>query len=525
MLWGKESAGDDTMYTDPFAHIQNDYIDDVEYWKMQLNHLKSPETSERSQKSNKLSDQLLEHGHAEFRKHNWIDALNLYSRALCYAERGTLYEGLAYGNRAICFFQLGMFQKAIVDFDFAAKMKCPEQFMADVHESRSECQKLLKKNHKSKSQVPKLKLAVDKKFPCMANVLEIQRNKEFGRCMVAKRDIDVGQTVIVTENFASAVTSDGQAYCFTCQKTETNLIPCNECADVMFCNDDCYNWSNLHKMECQTCYHQIDNVDLKFVIQTVIVAIELFPTIESLMQFVDNVVTDEGFDKIPKTSNDQMSKYGIFLNLTPTYKNEYVLQAYQAFTCISLMPKIWYMFDTEEKQRFLMHLVLHHALVAPRNAFLDFAQFSNQITVKYVFDVLSIINHSCAPNLHFAVMGKIGYCVSVRPIKKGDQVFINYLGDDVYMPFEQRQHLLKSMWGFTCKCDKCEINICSTDCEQMRSDPSLKYVLRNYENNHDTIDASKRIQLKKQCIKFLKKYGHLPWTTELEFVINCFTSF
>lgn len=151
------------------------------------------------------------------------------------------------------------------------------------------------------------------------------------------------------------------------------------------------------------------------------------------------------------------------------------------------------------------------------------AQFSDQFTVKYIFDTLSIVNHSCAPNLHFNMVGKTGYCMSVRPIKKGDQVFINYLGYDVHKPNEQRQKELKGNWGFDCKCDKCEESDDTVGNDAMKSDPSLKYVIRNFEHS-PIADNQKRITLKKQCIKFLKKYGHLPWTTELEFVIDCFTS-
>lgn len=212
ILWGKENNSDDSMYSDPFARIQYDYPDDIGQWMYQLNELKSSEIAQRSQKSNRVSDQLMEYGHIAFRKQNWNDALNLYSRALCFAERDTLYEGLAHGNRALCFFQTGMYHRAIVDFGLAAQKKCPEQFLANVQVTRAECQKLVKKHNGTNQRVPKLKLAAHKKFPGMASVLEIQRNKDFGRCIIAKRDIEVGQTVFVAESFVSAVTTDKQVY-------------------------------------------------------------------------------------------------------------------------------------------------------------------------------------------------------------------------------------------------------------------------------------------------------------------------
>lgn len=223
--------------------------------------------------------------------------------------------------------------------------------------------------------------------------MEIKRNKDFGRCVFAKRDIEIGQTVLVAEHFASAITSEKQAYCLTCEKTEMNFIPCKNCSYVCFCDEDCANYDNLHKMECQTCYHQIEDVNLKFIVQTILVAIDIFPDIESLIAFVEETISDKGCDKIPKTSCDPPSKYGIFLKLTPSYKDEHLFLAYQAFTYINLIPKVKYLFDTEPKQRFLLHLVLHHTTVIPKNAFYDIAQFSDQYTVKYIFDVLSIVSN------------------------------------------------------------------------------------------------------------------------------------
>lgn len=408
------------MYVNPFVNISLDYADYMQKWNEKLDDLKS--AVDLLVKSNKMSDQLIEFGHAEYRGRHWIEALNFYSQALGYAEIDTLYEGLAHGNRALCFFQLEMYQKAVIDFDLAVEKKCPEEFLIDIQSTRVECQKLAKKHSEPKARVPKL-LLPDKKFPCMANCVEIKRNKDFGRSIFAKRDIDVGQTVFVAESFASVITTDNQVYCVACHKVAMNFIACKNCSNVMFCNEDCMSWYTLHKMECRTCYHQIEDPSVKFVIQTLLVAIDIFSNnVDNLIKFVEETTSDRGCDKIPKSSCDSTSKYGIFLKLTPSLKDDYMFRAYQAFTCIALIPKVNYLFDTEQKQRFLMQLLLQHTIVIPKNAFFDEVQFSDNYTIEYIFDVLSLVNHSCAPNLSFDTVGKLSYCVAIRPIKKGDQV-------------------------------------------------------------------------------------------------------
>lgn len=95
-----------------------------------------------------------------------------------------------------------------------------------------------KKQHRNKKRTPKMKLPADKQFPCMANVLEIKGNKDFGRCIITKKDIDFCQTIFVAETFASVIVDDEQqqhrhCYCYTCHRTDLNFIPCAKCSDVL----------------------------------------------------------------------------------------------------------------------------------------------------------------------------------------------------------------------------------------------------------------------------------------------------
>lgn len=491
------------------------------HWKEELDYLRSPETVRRSAKCDDVSERLLENGHSEYRKQNWRDALDMYNRALCFAEKDSPFEGLAYGNRAQCFFQLGMYKKAMIDCDFALKKNCPSQFVPSIEKARIDFAQLAEKQKGPKRRTPKVSLPVDKRLPCMANVLEIKRNKQFGRFVVAKRDIGVGQTVMVAEPFASATVTDKQSYCLSCQKYDVNLIPCPNCSDIMFCDEDCASWNNVHKIECGSAFHQLEDTGLKLIIQTVLIAVELFPNIEELMKFVEDTMRNGGADKIAKTSNDQLSQYTNFLCLSPSFYPMYVIRAFNAFSFIQLIPKLKYLFDTKRKQRFLMHLMLQHASVIPKNAFYDQNTHKHQLNIQHVFDILSMVNHSCVPNMRYNITDQMGYCVTVRPIKKGEQVFISYLGDDGFKALDQRQHKLRHIWGINCTCDKCVPTTRPADITAIQSNSSLAFLQANYEKlKHDIV---KRLQLRKHCVKFLLKYGHL-WSYELEYVIECFVS-
>lgn len=450
VFWKKENRSDDSMYADPFASISTEC---TKLWRDQLSALTSPKAVERSQKCNDEAHKLMQSGNTAYNDRDWNKALDAYNQALCFAEPDSIYEGLAYGNRGKCFYQLGFYHNALDDFKFSVQKKCPDEFLNDTHRLRAQCKKEAKNRYRVKTMVPKMKLPPNEQFPCMANVLDIKYINGYGRCVVANADIDVGQTIVVAETFASVTMADNQAHCYTCHCIEQkNFIPCPNCSDVMFCSENCANNNRIHKMECQTSYHRIDDIDVKFIMQTVLVAIEMFPSVDDLMKFVESCLKDRDLDEVPASANDSTSKYGLFLKLMPSYTDKNLFSSYQAYTCILLIPKVKSLFDTELKQRFLMQLIVHHTMTISKNVFQD----SESYAVEYIYDVLSIVNHSCAPNMGLTSEGNIGYGVTVRPIKKGEQIFIDYyFSDYLDMPTDRRKQVLMDIWGFDCKCTKC----------------------------------------------------------------------
>lgn len=129
-----------------------------------------------------------------------------------------------------------------------------------------------------------------------------------------------------------------------------------------------------------------------------------------------------------------------------------------------IIPSVNIAFDSESKQRFLLHLILHHLAINVTNA------IESEFTAS-IGAVLSLFNHSCAPNLYNYSVDNRKLCITIRPVKKGEQLFISYLGPDDEQTAKQRQHLLKSKWNFECKCDKCQPHCQIADINKMKLDP------------------------------------------------------
>ena len=81
-----------------------------------------------------------------------------------------------------------------------------------------------------------------------------------------------------------------------------------------------------------------------------------------------------------------------------------------------------------------------------------------------VYDIVSRLNHSCAPNLaSTGARGIHGFAdataevAALRDVAEGEELFISYLTeDDLEKPTSVRRALLQSKYNFLCGCGRCE---------------------------------------------------------------------
>ncbi|GKZ34699.1 hypothetical protein AbraIFM66950_005051 [Aspergillus brasiliensis] len=71
----------------------------------------------------------------------------------------------------------------------------------------------------------------------------------------------------------------------------------------------------------------------------------------------------------------------------------------------------------------------------------------------YLHPYAAIFNHSCDHNAAVSFDGPNLHIKALRPIQKGEQIFITYI--DVTDPYPIRQANLQSRYYFTCHCSKC----------------------------------------------------------------------
>lgn len=347
---------------------------------------------------------------------------------------------------------------------------------------------------------------------------------------VAKRDIPVGQTVAMDRQFAGVVctteTKPRQAYCLTCFRTDANFIPCPNCTDAMFCSSACQQDNHVHRLECQSLFHRITSATVKLAIQMVLIAVEQFPKVNALIAFVRDIINDPS-DDLNDLASDAFPSYGVMLKLKCCPTNSDIKRAYEAYEIMmQTLPLIQRYFDSISNQRFLMHLLIHHLGVIRMNGFHDTFGWTGNLHHKYIHDTISLLNHSCAPNAYYTnQQHTIGQLITVRPIKRGDQVFINYMGDAVDRLRDYRRQHIEKYWCFWCQCDRCEPVASQSEQAQnsrnMAVDPDFQYFQRHRDDMCLPIGNERRNRLKQVCTKILNRYGRI-WSNELNSVTTAF---
>lgn len=409
-LWKKETVGETQMYIDLCKLVKAEYRAKVanELQDLTLRY------NSTSSKSNEKSSDYLQYADKLFEQLDFECAMHNYTKALCYAEIGTANVSMALANRAQCFFRMNRYDQAMVDIDLALDAGCTTKgLLAELEKLQDDC-RAAKATGECVRNAGERQYQLDfeqhTRFPCLANVVDVQQNAKFGKHIVATRDIDVGKVILVEESFASVVQSDERT-CYTCLAESKNFIACPHCTDVVFCDETCMNSNEIHRLECQTIYHEMA-YKVQFIIRTILVATAAFPSIDHLMTFVEDRIGRS--HTMPESLTDLQSKYGLYLLLkkSPLSGNT-TNELHSLFQLAMAVPAVRNMFfDTLQHKRFLMHLLLHHLAININNG------YENHHTTSIGL-VLCLLNHSCAPNLYNCAIDNKKVCTTIRPVKKG----------------------------------------------------------------------------------------------------------
>lgn len=194
MLWQKESKKSNALYVD-ISKMDEHLMADDEYFLKAMTVTSNDEPLPKKNDAESLKKR--QQGNELYTKRKWIEAIEKYNESLCYAKAGSQNASLAYANRSAVFFHMKQFDRCLKDIELAKKAGYPADLRQKLDQRKADCLKLIDEGAQCVDTLVKLSYEADEKFPCLANVLHIEKDAN-GKCKVfAKDDIDVGKTILL----------------------------------------------------------------------------------------------------------------------------------------------------------------------------------------------------------------------------------------------------------------------------------------------------------------------------------------
>lgn len=219
----------------------------------------------------------------------------LVTKSIAHAPLGSIKLSTAHNSRSEIFFKNKMYSDCLMDMDRMKKNLLPRDLKSKMYLKSSKChqilgaealaksrqclkndvdaekQKLIEenlikwetyissstkfKNYKwnGKDIAPKLETE-NSMIPGLSDSVKLMYSLEYGRHIIATKDIEPGELIGVQKPFAMTVKHELlYDYCWYCTKQLLcSSLPCYECVHVLYCSAACRNKAQreYHDIEC-----------------------------------------------------------------------------------------------------------------------------------------------------------------------------------------------------------------------------------------------------------------------------------
>lgn len=290
-------------------------------------------------------------------------------------------------------------------------------------------------------------------------------------------------------------------HCQNCAKTNCIPFPCNECCRASYCSPKCYvKHEHIHEYECAG-YRK--NLWIKIGIAHLAMRNLLigFSSLMEKIKHLQNASASQAWDAVMSVSDsdftygevlslvtnfDKMNRadcmrYALTAKMLAIYLAEYTLFYDQWNGSILRDKSEWQTLVTGILMRHMGQLVCNgHAIsdmeiMQPSDYGEDYGEdyirdkesmlknhlyrcVSSERVFTGIFPKISLLNHSCDPNIRNSFDGQFLSIYATRSIAQGEQVFNCYGPHYKLMDRDERKSILEQQYCFQCNCDKCATN-------------------------------------------------------------------
>lgn len=438
-------------------------------------------------KNEKKAEELRSQGNVLYGKNEFVESVEKYNESLCYAESQDKLA-LSYANRSAVCFELKLYFFCLENIKLAKTHGYPADKMSKLDERMEKCHRLMAEGADSDEdmmkalggELMKLSHQPHPKIPYIVDCLDIQFNEEFGRHIVTKKKLLPGDIICIEKPYAKILYPDLKfTRCVHCMQDDTlTLIPCPISSSAMFCSETCKTdaFQSFYELRVDMMNdidenYGLNNIlpNISYVANVFKLAVEMF--FKSLK--ICNGSLSELRAAIDK-KNENAKRSSIFdvnsqldlmkaVDALETHENERgehffkatndeIVKANNRMVDTFLKrDKFAEFFSTNDDKKFLSEILLKNTRIVLTNCF-PFgykAQSANGI-----FPFLSLLNHSCDPNVTFIQDNEI-YLVVRKVVKPGEQLFYHYSQPFFTSDLKSRQTMLRQNFFFDCKCEAC----------------------------------------------------------------------
>ncbi|XP_052757185.1 uncharacterized protein LOC113510065 [Galleria mellonella] len=353
--------------------------------------------------------------------------------------------------------------------------------------------------------------------------------------VVATKNIDVGKLVAVERAYVTHRNDMNQLIsCYNCLKFNLNLIPCDGCCYALFCDEMCKKlcMDEFHRTECQIMDHIFpERSDARFVLPVrAALKMKQAKSWDELVAASQDLTADKLRNRSDSEIYDSRNTFSIlnFNNGKHFVHGKIFNQSFYYAAIVNRLSEIPGYYPQDPKKRLeamyaLGSIMLHLFVTYPFEIeIINAAQnyLTNNVTSEPEpnfgwFSFANKLKHCCEPNLLVVGLNdKIGL-VAVKPIKKGTELTICYMGhwyENIH--HEGRKKKLFTALDVVCECRVCENNWSNQTTRSAKLEPEQLKSFRKWRATVGTVyPNSDKVHFKETC-HALRVLQDLPNTEE-----------
>lgn len=418
---------------------------------------------------------------AELEKQNYyVDALQEVNKALCFAPTDTDSVALLYASRATILGEMQLYAEAVESTKLALEGRISTCKRGEILSMQKELAQKACGRKRAEDNLFRVTLShpACPRNPSVIKDMHVERNCQYGRHLIADRDLEVGDVICVEVAYVKCIQPE-QVYkrCTHCLEEAPHLLmPCPKCTSAMFCSEECQEdaWDTYHKHECAISEELLvlDEDVSRLAMRTFLTVIHLFDgDIATLQRFLEQnkhrKISAFDLDHSALCKKEQFLAY-YNGNCSDSQLSECTKAAKmkESAKLASLLGRRTCSFagqlECDKLKVFLVKFFYHLICVNTNNSYETGSPSmvpQKVPTCLGLFLCMSMASHACSGNVaRLRVNGLDQMWVVTHFIPSGAQIFDNYGAFFMNQRREERQARLKDHYGFTCACEACRLN-------------------------------------------------------------------